>query len=154
MKGVNLAENGHVATLLFPASAQTESSYFSMKNHAKANIIVMNGAAITAGTLTCKRAEDSSGTGASAINVSYYLEATSGGDTLAARVTSTSSLTWSSGSCKTIVIDIDASELTASSPWINVNVDAGNVVSGPVCAVAVLTGARYAGDGTSPTVLS
>ncbi len=151
-KGFNVAINGHVATMLFPASAQTAGSYVNMENYAKCNIIVMNGAEITAGTITVKRAEDSSGTGASAINVSYYLEATSGGDTFAARVTSTSSLTWSSGNNKTICIDVDASELTTSSEWINVNIDSGNTVSGPVCAVAILTGPRYSGE-QSPTVL-
>lgn len=152
MSRFHIANEGHVVSVLPPVSGGASGVTFSMKNYSHASIIVQQGVGASAMTVSLVRqpAFGSGGTG-TAIAFDYYLEATSGGDTLAGRVEATAGgVALTSGSNQILVIEVDDDELITSCPNLTLQMTAAtNLVS----AVAILSGARYAQD-QSGTVLS
>lgn len=152
-KGFNVAEQGHVVNLLSPVSgvSGTATDIFSMKNHAHASIIITQGAVGTATTVTVKRSDDFSSSNTTAIGFRYYVESTAGGDTLGAYATaSTAGFALASAVNVFAVIELDASEFTASSPncLVSFASGAGNLTS----VVAILSGSRYAEDQSATAI--
>jgi len=151
MKGITLAEQGHVVNILPPkdinGAAQT-SQYFSMENYAHATIIVSLGVTGAASTLTVEAASDSAGTGSTAIAYDVYKEETAAGDTLGSR-TAIAAAGFASSTNDSIfyVIELDASELPAGKPWVCLKASNPGAATF-VCVLAILTGARYQKDGT------
>jgi len=152
MGKIHIANEGHVVSVLPPVSGTASGVAFSMKNYSHASIIITQGVAASATTVAVSRipAFGSGGTG-TAIPFDYYLEATSGGDTLAGKVVATAGgVSLTSGSNQILVIEIDDDEMITSSPNICLEMSSANSL---ISAVAILSGARYAGD-QSPTVIS
>jgi len=149
MAKFNVGEDGHVVALLHPISGTSNGDIFSMANYSHCSIILTQGVAASACTVTIKRCDDYSASNSTAINFASYSEATSGGDTLGARA-SGSSLSITSGSNQIHVIEIDSDQLTASSSKIQLNVSSANSL---ISAIAILSGARY-GSEESPTAIA
>jgi hypothetical protein len=151
MKGINLAEECHLVNILPPIDVDTASGascvHFNMANYSHASIIVQTGVTnATAGTLTVENCTAASAGTEAAIAFSYYEETTDAGDTLSTRTAATVSGFALSGNDNCLyVIEIDAAELTAGYSWIQLEwSNPGGSTIGS--AVAVLSGARYAGD--------
>lgn len=157
MKGINLAEQCHVLVPMSPIdfTGGRTGVIFSLENYAHASIIVAIGISAAAFTsITVKECTDNAGSGATAIAFSVYKqESTVSGDVLGAKVAATSSgVTPTATDGIFYVIELDASQLSDGSNWVQVVLTNGsNSVIG--CIVAVLSGSRYAGA-QSPTVTS
>jgi len=149
-RGFNVAEEGHVVSVYPPASGVGNGDVFSMENYNHASIIITQGVAASATTVTVKRCDDFTPSNSTAIYFSYYQETTSGGDTLGARG-SAASLSMTSGSKQIVVIEVDADQLISSSP--NIYVQSSGGTKNLTSIVAILSGARYASD-QSATVIA
>ena len=155
MKGINLAEQCHIVNILSPqdVDAGKTSDIFSMANYAHATIIVTCGSTnADAGNITIEECDNLDGTNDTAIGFSYYKEETAGGDTLSAKQTATAAGIDVSGNDNTIyVIEIDASQLSAGYPCLCLKwSDPGGATFGS--AVAILSGARYAGSESATAI--
>ncbi len=85
------------------------------------------------------------GTGATAIVFKYAEASTAGSDVyLAVQSATVGGVTTSTRNNMTWVIEIDASQLSDGSPYLNVNFSSGATIQ--IGAVAVLSGLRYAED--------
>jgi hypothetical protein len=156
---MNIAESAHVVPLIYPkdVTGGATGETFCMRDWSHATIIVVIGA--TAGALTDFVVSECTGkdaAGATAIAYSYYACETTGAaancdvlGTVAAATTAGISLSETDNIF--YVIEIDASQLTDGYEWIYVNVTSA-AAANFLCAVAVLTGPRYAGP-ASRTVL-
>ena len=150
-KGMNLAEECKVVPLLHPVSGTATTDIINMKNYQHASIILVQGVAATATTVTVKGSDDNASTTTSAISFQYYSEATSGVDILGARTSAgTAGFSMTSGSNQFSVIEVDASELPSGQSFLLVDMTSADSL---ISAVAVLSGARYAND-QAPTVQS
>lgn len=151
-KGINLAEECKVTPISYPKSG-VSSSIISMKNHARASFIVVQGSGVSACTVVVKASDDVSSSNTSAIAFMYYLEATSGVDILGARTSAgAAGFSLTSGSNQYLVAEVDASDLPSGKPYVLLETTAGsndNLMS----VVAVLSGSRFA-DGTNPSILA
>lgn len=150
MKGINIAEQLHVVNILPPQSidAAVTSDVFSLANHAHATIIVTCGATnADAGNITIEECDDFTPTNDTAIAFTYYKEETAAGDTLSAKQTAAADtgIDVSANDNTTYVIEIDAAQLTDGYPnlYLKWSIPGGATL---VSAVAVLSGARYAGS--------
>ncbi len=148
MKGINLAEQCHVINILPPqdVSGAVSSDVFSMENYAHATIIVQAGSTnADAGNITIEECDNLTPTTDTAIVFDYYAETTADGDTLGAKTTATvAGIDVSGNDNITYVIEIDASQLTAGYPCLQLEWSAcGGATLGS--AVAILSGSRYAG---------
>jgi hypothetical protein len=155
MKGINLAEQCHIVNILSPQDVDNgkTSDIFSMANYAHATILVTCGSTHSdAGNITIEECDDLDGTNDTAIGFSYYKEETAGGDTLSAKQTATAAGIDVSASDNTIyVIEIDASQLSAGYPCLCLKwSDPGGATLGS--AVAILSGARYAGSESATAI--
>jgi len=139
-KGFVVAEEGHVVSVYPPASGVGNGDVFSMRHYNHASIIITQGVAASATTITVERGDDFSPSNSTAITFRYYQEATSGGDTLGARGSGTS-LSMTSGSKQIAVIEIDADQLTSSASTLYVK-NSGGTKNNYSC-VAILSGARF-----------
>lgn len=147
--GSVLAQEGHIVNILPPQDVDTgkTSDVFSMKNHSHATIIVQCGSTnADAGNITLLACDDFVPTNTSALAFSYYKEETANGDTLSAKqAATTAGIDVSANDSIFYVIEIDASELPAGYPNLQLAwSDPGGATFGS--AVAILTGARYGGD--------
>lgn len=155
-KGTCIAEEFHVVNILPPqdVSGGVNSDVFNMKNYAHATIIVQAGSTnADAGNITIEECTAADATGNTALSTTLwvYAETTAAGDTLGAR-TNDVSIDVSGNDNIMYVIEIDASELTASYNYVRLAWSAcGGTTYGS--AVAVLSGPRYAMD-QSPTALT
>lgn len=151
----NIAEEMHVVNILPPQDVDSgkTSDIFSMKNYAHATIIVQCGAThADAGNITIEECDDLDGTNDTAIGFSYYKEETAGGDTLSAKqIATTAGIDVSANDNTTYVIEIDASQLTDGYPCLCLKwSDPGGATFGS--AVAILSGARYAGSESATAI--
>lgn len=155
MKGITIAEQAHVVNILPPQSITTAaaSDVFSLKDYAHATLIVTAGSTnADAGNITVEECDNFTPSNHTAIAFSYYAEETAAGDTLGARTAATTSgIDVSANDNITYVIEIDASELADGYPCLQLKWSAPGGAT-LVSAVAVLTGARYAGP-DSPTAI-
>jgi len=156
MKGINLAECGHVVNIL-PPQAITDavaSDVFSLKNYAHATIIVTAGSTnADAGNITIEECDDFTPTNDTAIPFIYYEETTAAGDTLSGKKTAAAAtgIDVSANDNIIYVIEIDASQLSEGYPNLILKWSAtGGATYGS--AVAILTGARYAGDQSATAI--
>ena len=157
MKGINISEQCHPLVPIFPTdiSGGRTGRIFSMENYAHASIIVAIGASSAAFTsITLKECTDNAGTGATARAFTYYKqEGTVSGDVLSTKQSATSSgITPTATDGIFYVIELDASELTDGSNWVQVVLTNG-VNSVIASVVVLLSGSRF-GGAASPTVLS
>lgn len=157
MRGINLPEQAHYVNVLPPVdiTGGKVGAEFHMKNHSKANIMVQIGVSAAAPTaILVKECSNAAGDNAVAIGFDYYAEETADGDTLSAKQTATASgITPSANNGIMYIIVIDASQLSATKPWIQVSFTNGtNSVIASISAV--LTGARYAEAASTLTAIA
>jgi len=151
-KGINLAEECKVVPLVYRVSGTgTASDIINMENYQHASIILVQGVAGSANTVTVRGSDDNASTTSSAISFQYYSEVTEGIDILGARTSAgTAGFEMTSGSNQFMVIEVDASELPSGQSFLLVNnTDVKNLLS----VTAVLSGARYK-QTEAPTVQS
>lgn len=156
MFGTVIAEKCHVVNILPPVSitAATTSDVWSMKNYSHCSIIITAGSTnADAGNITIVECDDFVPTNTTAIPFSYYAEETAGGDTLGARTAAVAAtgIDVSGNDNITYVIEIDANQLADGRPNLQLkwSIPGGATL---VSAVAVLSGAKYAGVDT-PTAI-
>lgn len=148
MKGYNIAEMGHVVNILPPIdiTGGTTGDVFSMENYGHATIIVQVGVSAAAFTkILVNECTALDGTGATAIAFNYYAEETAAGDTLSTRTAATTAgVTPSANDTIFYIIELDASELSDGSNFVQLQLTNGtnSVIAS---AVAVLSGSRYGG---------
>lgn len=158
MKGINIAEQCHVVSGLYPISANglTTLDAVNMEGYSHFTAIITTGAANGADvTVTAYNASNASAGSAAVIPFSYYQETTASTDVLGARtLNSTTALTFDNSATANLmaVVEIDASELTDGLNWVNLTLS-GAVTTTPMSVVYILSGSRYAGP-ESPTVIS
>lgn len=155
MKGINVAEQLHVVNILPPqdVAAGVSSDVFSMENYSHATIIVQAGATnADAGNITIEECDDLTPTNDTAIVFDYYAEETAAGDTLGAKNTATvAGIDVSANDNMTYVIEIDAAQLKAGFPCLELKWSAcGGATLGS--AIAILSGARYAGSESATAI--
>ena len=152
----NIPEEAHVVNILPPVDINggaVDSDYFSLKDYARAQILITLGVTGAATTITVEENTDNSGTGATAIPFAYYAEETDAGDTLGDRTAATTSgFAASTNDNIMYLIDITAEELSDGSPWLNIHLTDPSAAT-LVSAVAVLTGARYSGPDGGPSAI-
>jgi hypothetical protein len=152
MRGINLATQGHVVIALQPQSivAETFTDVFNMKNHGHATLIVMvQDSNADAGNFKLQACDDFVPSNTSEIAFKYYAEETALGDTLGA--IASGAVGTGIDMCPAgvdnafYVVEVDASELPEGYP----NLRGQFTIPGGaqhVACVAILTGARFAGD--------
>lgn len=156
MKGINIAEQLHVANIIAPVSiaGAIVSDVFSLKNYSHATIIVTAGATnADAGFITVEECDDFTPTNDTAIPFSYYAEETAGGDTLGVKTAAAAAtgIDVSANDGIIYVIEIDASQLSAGYPNLYMKWSAPGGAT-LVSAVAILSGPRYSGAESSTTI--
>lgn len=144
------AEQGHVMQILTPAdlggTSTRTSLYINMENYSHCDIILNVG--VSAGTATAILYESSDGSGSSvaAVATNVYKEETTTGDTLGARTAvTTSGFTIAATAGIFYVICVEATDLSAGYPYINLRLSALDSTT-VTCATAILSGARYGAD--------
>lgn len=157
-RGINLAEEGHIISILSPKSISggAAATAFNLKNAAKANIIIQIGAEAAAlGAITLNACSDIAGDGATAIPFSYYQQPVTGNniDTLELNG-STPSTAFSATSAgfvpaavanTFVVLVVQADQLPQGLPYLQMEI-ANGANADFVSAVAILTGLAYAGS--------
>lgn len=156
MKGITIAEQGHIVNALPPIdiSGGATADVFSMENYGHATIIVQVGVSAAAFTkILVNECTSFAGANATAIAFNYYSETTAAGDTLSTRTAATTAgVTPSANNNIFYVIELDASELSDGYNFVQVQLTNGtNSVIGSV--VAILSGSRY-GEEASPTAIA
>ena len=151
MKGFNVAEEGHVVSIIPPIDINggaTVSDYWNVKNASHCSIILTFGVTGATAVVTLEESDDNAGNSTTAIGFSYYIEETAAGDTLATRTAVTSSgFTYSANNGIIYVIEVDASELTDGFPYLVLKI-ADPSSATLASAVAINSGIRHAKDGT------
>ena len=151
-KGFTVVEQGHVVSIIPPASATTAltSDCFLMENWGHASIILTTGVG-SGCTVTVFDSNSATASGAS-MAFNYAVEGTALGDTMdAALAAATTAGTALGSSGETMIIEIDADELRDGYPYILVRTD--NVTAMYIGGVAVLSGGRYQKDITATAIL-
>ena len=153
-KGIVVAEDLHVVLATAPVDVNSgvNSDVWSMANHSHCTIIVQFGVTGGASTITVEECDNFTPSNTTAIAFASYAEETAAGDTLAARVaTTTSGITGSTNDGVFYVIEIDASQLTDGRPNLRV------VFSDPSGAtfasvLVLLSGSRYAQESSATAI--
>lgn len=157
MKGINIAEQCHVVNILPPIdiTGGVYGDVFNMANFAHATIIIQVGVSAAAFTkillAECLAATGHSGT-AVPIAFNYYAEETAAGDTLGARTAvAATGITPSANDTIMYVIELDAAELSEGYNWVELHLTntSNSVIAS---AVAILSGARFAGDQSATAI--
>ena len=147
MKGFNVAEQGHVVNLIPPVdiSGGASGDVFSMANYAHASIIVQVGASAAAFTkIILNECTSFAAAGATAIGFRVYKEETAAGDTLGAAVAAAAAgVTPNAADNIFYVIELDASELSDGSNFVQLQLTNASGNSVLASAVGILSGARY-----------
>lgn len=157
MRGIYLSEAAHFVNALPPKniSGGATSDRFNLKQHAHASIVVQIGVSAAAATKILLNAyAASSGGVAEPIGYKLHAEETALGDTLGAKEDVTSAgKTPSANDNIFYVIEIDSAELPEGKPWLEVQITNGSGNSVIASALAILTGARYAGSADGITAI-
>ena len=157
MKGLVLAEQGHVVNILAPVdiTGGKTAQAFSTANYQHVTIIVQIGVSAAAFTkILVNQCTDASGSNPVAIPFAIYKQETAGAvnDVLGARTAvAAAGYTPSANDGIFYVIEIDASELNAGTGiylQLQMTNGANSVIAS---AIAILSGARFA-ETQSPTV--
>lgn len=156
MKGITIAEECHIVNALPPLDIDTAAQttdWLHLKNHSHVTFIIQMGVTGATCAVTVEEASDASGTNNTAIAFAYYKEETANGDTLAARATATSSgITTSGNNGIMYVIEIDASQLSDTKPWVAVQFADPGAATFASC-VAILSGSRFAKDANATAIV-
>lgn len=145
MKGISLSQQYKVVPLFYPASGDGSCDIFSMADYSHASIIVLQGTASSAATITVKRCTTAAGGTTSAIAFKYAEETTSGFDILGSLTsTGVTGTTISTGNKQFKVIEIDASQLSSAAKYVQVAF--ASPTKSNLAVVAVLSGSRFAED--------
>jgi hypothetical protein len=149
MKGIVLAEQGHIVNALAPVDitggAQTDRVKMSNAGHLTAIVkIGVSAAAFT--KILVNASEDAAGSNSEAIPFRMAKEETAGGDTLSGfEDVLAAGYSPSANDGIFYVIELDASELPDGKPWVDVQLTNGtNSVLADV--TFILTGYRYQGS--------
>lgn len=151
MKGIVISEQGHIVNILPPidVTGGKTAQAFSMKKHGHASILLQIGVSAAAFTkILVNQCTDASGSNPVAIAFNIYKQETAGAsnDLLGARTAvAAAGYTPSASDGIFYVIELDASELADGSPYVQLQLTNGSN-SVIASAVAILSGARYAGD--------
>jgi len=155
MKGITLAEVGHIVNII-PAidiTGGVTGDVFTMENHSHATIIISIGVSAAAFTkIIVNECTSFAAAGATAIAYSIYKEETASGDTLGARTAvAAAGVAPSANDNIHYVIELDASELSDGSPYVQLSLTNGanSVIAS---AVAILTGSRYAEESSATAI--
>jgi len=155
-KGFLPAEMGHIVNILPPIdiTGGVTGDVFSMRDYAHATIIVQVGVSAAAFTkIIVNECTSFAAAGATAIAHSIYKEETSLGDTLGARTAVAAAGTTPSANDNIFyVIELDASELSDGSPYVQLSLTNGanSVIAS---AIVILSGARYAEDQSATEIV-
>ena len=155
-KGFCIPEEGHVVQVIVPwgSNAATKAGTpFSMENYAHCDIILSIGATGGAASFILYEATDITVGTKTAIAAKVYKEETQDGDTLSAGVAlATTGLATANTADIMYVISVDAQQLTDGYPYLHLAMaDLDNTTY--VSAVAILSGARYAGPESATAIL-
>jgi hypothetical protein len=157
MRGMLIAEQAHVVNVIPPIdiTGGKAGDRFSLAKWQHATIIVQIGVSAAAFTKILVNA-CTAATGGSSAAIAYrlYSEETDAGDTLGAKEeVAATGKTPSANNNIMYVIEIDATELPDGSPWIELSLTntSNSVIAS---AVAILTGARYAGAADGNTAIA
>lgn len=155
MIGCNIAECCHVVNILPPIdiTGGVTGDVFTMKNYAHATIIVQVGVSAAAFTkIIVNECTDFAAANATAIAYNVYKEEAAAGDTLGARTAvAATGLTPSANDTIMYVIELNAAELSDGYEFVQLSLTNGanSVIAS---AVAILSGARYAGDQSATAI--
>lgn len=156
MKGIVIAQECHVVQALAPVSSSggKTAQAFSMKKYQHASIILLRGAQAAQSTsIVVNACSDAGGDGATAIPFNVFKAESANTDVLGAKTSVTSSGFQPTATGGTFyVIEIDASELPAGLPYVQV-VETNGSNADLAAVVVVLSGARFAED-QSPTEIT
>jgi hypothetical protein len=150
-KGFFAAQDGHIVSVLSPQniSGGVTGQLFNMESYHHASIIIQLGAqAAAAIKILLNACTDSSGDGATAQPFRIFTQETAGtaNDVLSTKQSVLAAGYTPSGNANIFyVIEIDADELPAGSPFVQLQITNGANVD-YASAVAVLSGGRYTGD--------
>jgi len=158
MKGFYTAQQGHVASVIAPVdfTGGKTGRYMSLKDYEHITFILSIGVSAAAPTkILVNAAQDKNGSNATAIAFNLFAAETTTVDQLGARqAVAAAGFTPSAVDDIFYVIELDADDVLAAVgegfPYVTVQVTNG-VNSVIASCVAILSGARYAGD-QSPTV--
>lgn len=148
-KGFYTAQDGHIVNILPPVdiTGGKFSDVFSMKDFAHATIVIQVGVSAAAWTkIIVNACDDFVPTNRTAIPFTLYAQETAAGDVLAAKqAVAAAGYTPSANDSIFYVIEIDAAELPAGKPNLELSLTNGanSVIAS---AIAILSGSRYAGD--------
>lgn len=147
--GINLAELGHFVNLVPPVdiTGGVTGDVFSMRDYAHATIAVQVGVSAAAFTkIIVNKVDNFAGDNPVAIPFKLYAEEAAAGDTLGAREdVAVAGKTPSANDSIFYIIELDADELGDGYEHVQLSLTNGtnSVIAS---AIAILTGARYAGD--------
>jgi len=161
MRGFNIVEIGHVVSLLKPQAVASSvgtvtSDFFSMKDYARANIVVHLGTRSSTLTLKVMDSTTSSVSGATARAFSIYPEsATPTSDVPGAREAAAAAGYVFVGTTDDAFAggDINAQDLTDGSPWVGIQLTGSGSVEDVLAAYAILSGGRHQ-KAVTPTILT
>lgn len=146
-----LSEQSAIVTALQPDAdrynADPATDVFNMENYGHITFIFIEGAGGTGTTaLTVEECTAIDGTGATAIAFNYRVS-TDAGATFGALTAATSSgVTPAAGANKIVLIELDARELSADSPFVRVQTTEGTDGAVDAACLAICSKARYAED--------
>lgn len=142
----NLIESGHAVLALVPidanAGAQTSSSV-NTKLGERVTFFVLCGVYGAATTVTVEECTTAAGADNVPIAFNYYLSTGVDGSTFGARTAATSAGIAIGGASRMLAIDIDASELTSTKPYVRVKIDDPGVAT-LTSVLAIVHPLRYA----------
>lgn len=156
MHGISLGVDAHIVNLIPPVdiTGGAAPDVFSMKKHAHATIIIQIGVSAAAPTsIILNGCDNFAGDNPVAIPFDCRKEETANGDTLDAKTTyaATGITAPSANNGIMYVLEIDAEKLPAGKEFILLAI-ANGVNSVIASAVAILTGARYAGEESATAI--
>ena len=154
MPSFNIAQEGHIVNVCGAVDIDTAAvtgDAFSMENWSHASIIISFG--VCGGTVAVTLSESTTAAAGTDIAFRYAKEITTLGDTMGALTQATSSgITTTASANSFYVIEIDAADLSAGYNWVVLDLaEATGSTMGS--AIAVLSGARYAGDQSATAIV-
>ncbi len=147
MAGFNIAEMGHVITLLAPIAdgSAASSEILSMENWKHCTVIINSGAGGSGYTIIPKECKSFTGLSAQTfLGWTYIQETTAAGDTATAALAAgpTTGVFTGTGSGVYTIFEIDSSNLSDGYSYLYVTNDGAG--TGVASIIACLSGARYA----------
>ncbi len=139
----DLGMTRHIVPITAPQqlSTTTVCPHVAMKKYESVQFILAMGALDTADfTLTVTSSAVTAGSSSTALSFRYRLSAAAGTDTLGDLSSAVTSLVLANGSYDdmTVIIDVDANELTADEPYVGLTLTRGGSATAYVSVTALL----------------